>query len=149
MQLSINSHAFIADTPEAAVDAYFPGYATSMSKLGKERGWPPFSKQQFEHSTGPQGALLAESPQQVIDKILYEYELFGHTRFLAQMDVGGVNHIDLMRSIEQMGTKVAPEVRKQLGKLQINFKLSPDAPFWNIWMVEVIKPSNQIYPQEF
>lgn len=114
LKISINSHGFIGDTADAAMDAYYPGYSKSMSQLGKERGWPPFTRRQFEYSTGPQGALLVGSPQQVIDKILYEHELFGHTRFLAQMDVGGVSHLDLMRSIELFGTVVAPEVRKHL-----------------------------------
>ena len=64
----------------------------------------------------PKGALVVGSPGQVIDKILYEHELFGHTRFLAQMSVGELSHQKVMHSIELFGTRVAPEVRKALGR---------------------------------
>jgi probable LLM family oxidoreductase len=114
VQLSINSHAFIADSEIEAADVFYPGYSRSMNKLGKERGWAPFGRMQFNQSLSKHSALLVGSPQQVIDKILYEHELFGHTRFLAQMDVGGVPHKDLMHSIELLGTVVAPAVRKAL-----------------------------------
>ncbi|WP_241558519.1 LLM class flavin-dependent oxidoreductase [Paracnuella aquatica] len=115
MQLGINSHAYIAENSQAARNEFYPTYAASMNRIGRERGWPPSSRQQFDQSTGPHGALLVGSPQEVIDKILYEHELFGHTRFLAQMDVGALPHKYLMRSIELLGTVVAPAVRKALG----------------------------------
>ncbi|MGY4383654.1 putative LLM family oxidoreductase [Pedobacter sp. UYP24] len=114
IQLSINSHGFVGATPEEASEAFYPSYARTMSKLGIERGWPPFTRSQFDQSTTLSGALLVGSPQQVIDKILYQYELFGHTRFLAQMDVGGIKHAELMHSIELFGTQVAPVVRKHI-----------------------------------
>lgn len=114
VQLSINSHSFIADTEDEASEIFYPSYSRSMNKLGEERGWAPFSKMQFNQSISKHSALLVGSPQQVIDKILYEHELFGYTRFLAQMDVGGVPHKHLMRSIELFGTVVAPAVRKAL-----------------------------------
>lgn len=115
LQLGINSHAYIAENSQAARNEFYPTYAASMNRIGRERGWPPSSREQFDHSTGPQGALLVGSPQEVVDKILYEHELFGHTRFLAQMDVGALPHKYLMRSIELLGTVVAPAVRKALG----------------------------------
>lgn len=111
-QLGINSHTFIADTSQKAADLFYPPYAEVMSRIGRERGWPPTNRQQFDHSLTNQGALLVGSPQQVIDKILYEHELFGHTRFLAQMSIGVMPHKDVMHAIELLGTKVAPEVRK-------------------------------------
>ena len=83
-----------------------------MGRIGKERGWPPGTRQQFDASTEPQGALLVGSPQQVIDKILYEHELFGHTRFLAQMSIGAMPHDKILHAIELLGTKVAPVVKK-------------------------------------
>ncbi len=113
-QLGINSHTFIADTSQAAADAFFPSYAQVMSKIGRERGWPPTTRQQFDYMRSEEGALLVGSPQQVIDKILYEQELFGHTRFLAQMSVGTMPHHQMMRSIELYGTVVAPAVKKAL-----------------------------------
>src|SRR6478735_8165026 len=92
LKVSINSHAFVADTPEQAANEFFPPYAEVMSRIGKERGWPPTTRGQFDAMIAPKGALLVGSPQQVIDKILYEYEIFHHDRFLAQMALGSVSH---------------------------------------------------------
>ena len=113
-QLGINSHAYISDNSQQAADEFYPGYAQVMTQIGQERGWPPSNRQQFEASRSSHGALLVGSPQQVIDKILYEYEVFHHTRFLAQMTVGTLPHNKMMHSIELFGTKVAPEVRKHI-----------------------------------
>jgi probable LLM family oxidoreductase len=114
LQLGINSHTYIADTSQQAADEFYPPYADVMTRLGKERGWPPTTRPHFNQSIGPQGALLVGSPQQVIDKILYEHELFGHTRFLAQMSLGAMDHQKILHAIELLGTKVAPEVKKHL-----------------------------------
>lgn len=114
LQLGINSHTYIADTSQKACDEFFPPYAEVMTRIGKERGWPPHSRAQFDASTERQGALLVGSPQEVIDKILYEHELFGHTRFLAQMSIGALPHKEALRSIELFGNVVAPAVRKAL-----------------------------------
>lgn len=116
LQLSINSLTYIADDSQQARDEYFPVYAASMGKIGKERGWPPVTRQQFDATTSPKGALIVGSPQEVIDKILYEYELFGHTRFLAQISLGAMPHPQAMHAIELLGTKVAPEVKKYISK---------------------------------
>lgn len=113
-EVGINSHAFVGDTSKEAADQFYPSYAELMSRIGKERGWPPMDRQHYETMRSPQGSLLVGSPQEVIDKILYEHELFGHTRFLAQMSVGTVPHNKLMRSIELFGSVVAPAVRKAL-----------------------------------
>ena len=120
LQLGINSHAFIADTSQKAADDFYPPYADVMTRLGKERGWSPMDRQHFEAMRGHDGALLVGSPQQVIDKILYEQELFGNTRFLAQMSVGTMPHDRLMHSIELLGTKVAPAIRKYLAPQEIS-----------------------------
>jgi probable LLM family oxidoreductase len=112
LQLGINSHVYVADTSQQAADEFYPSYAAMMNRIGRERGWSPLSRAQFDAGRGPQGALLVGSPQQVIDKILYERELFGNTRFLAQMSVGNVAHDKVMRSIELFGTVVAEGVRK-------------------------------------
>jgi alkanesulfonate monooxygenase SsuD/methylene tetrahydromethanopterin reductase-like flavin-dependent oxidoreductase (luciferase family) len=85
-----------------------------MSRIGRERGWQPMQREHYEMMREPKGALLVGSPQQVIDKILYEYELFGHTRFLAQIGVGTMPHDKLLRAIELFGTVVAPAVRKAI-----------------------------------
>ena len=114
MQLSINSHTYIADDSQQAANEFFPPYAEVMTRIGKERGWPGTNRQQFDASLSPKGALLVGSPQQVIDKILYEHELFGHTRFLAQMSLGAMEHKKILHAIELLGTKVAPAVRKAI-----------------------------------
>jgi len=113
-QIGINSHAFIADHSQEALDSFYPSYADVMSRIGKERGWQPMNRDHFDLMTGKKGSLLVGSPQQVIDKILYEHELFGHQRFLAQMTVGAIPHEKVMHSIELLGTRVAPEVKKSI-----------------------------------
>lgn len=112
LQICINSHTYIAEDAKKARDEFFPTYAEVMSRIGRERGWPGMSRQQFDLGTEKEGALLVGSPQQIIDKILYQYELFGHTRFLAQMTIGALPHKLAMKSIELLATKVAPAVRK-------------------------------------
>lgn len=83
-----------------------------MLRIGRERGWPPTTRAQFEVMRSPSGALLVGSPQEVIDKILLEYEFFKHDRFLAQMALGAMPHRAVMRAIELLGTVVAPAVRR-------------------------------------
>jgi probable LLM family oxidoreductase len=114
MQLCINSHTYIGEDSQQARDEFFPPYAEVMTRIGRERGWPGLSRAQFDASTGKDGALLVGSPQQVIEKILYEHELFGHTRFLAQMSIGALPHKQAMKAIELLGTTVAPAVMKYL-----------------------------------
>ena len=116
LQLSINSHTYIADESQQAADEFFPPYADVMTRIGKERGWPPTNREQYDASLSPRGSLLVGSPQQVIDKILSEHELFGHTRFLAQMSLGAMPHDKVLHAIELLGTKVAPEVRKYIAE---------------------------------
>jgi alkanesulfonate monooxygenase SsuD/methylene tetrahydromethanopterin reductase-like flavin-dependent oxidoreductase (luciferase family) len=116
LQLGINSHTYIADDAQQARDEFYPPYSEVMNRIGRERGWPPGTRKDFDTSTDPKGALLVGSPQQVIDKILYEHELFGHTRFLAQMSLGAMPHDKVLHSMELLGTKVAPEVKKHTAK---------------------------------
>lgn len=113
--LSINSHGFIAETTEEAADIAFPAFKTTMDKIGKERGWPPMSRQQFDASITLKGANVVGSPQDVIDKIIYQHEIFNHDRFLLQMSVGSVPHEKLLKSIELFAKEVAPAVREKLG----------------------------------
>ncbi|MEQ9266276.1 MAG: LLM class flavin-dependent oxidoreductase [Balneolaceae bacterium] len=114
-KLSINSHGFIADSGQEAVDTAFPAFKQVMDKIGKERGWAPMSREQFEASCSLEGANFVGSPQEVIDKIMYQYEIFKHDRFLLQMSVGSVSHKKLLRSIELFATEVAPVIRKEIG----------------------------------
>lgn len=112
LQIGINSMVYVADDFKKAGDEFFQHYAQMMNRIGRDRGWPPLSREQFEFARSPKGALIAGSPQEVIDKILYERELFGNTRFMAQMSLGNMPHEKIMRSIELFATRVAPEIRK-------------------------------------
>jgi probable LLM family oxidoreductase len=114
LKVGINTHAYVADTSQQAADEFFPSYAEAMTRIGRERGWPPTTRAQFDASCGPRGALAVGSPQQVIEKILFQHEVFGHDRYLAQLSVGTMPHRQMMRAIELLGTVVAPAVRKAL-----------------------------------
>lgn len=115
LQVSINSHGFLADSNAVAEESAFGPYMHQMGKIGRERGWPPPTKRQFDAEISKQGALLVGDPERVIDKILWEHELFGMTRFLIQFSVGTMPHAQMLRAIELYGTKVAPAVKKALG----------------------------------
>lgn len=115
LQVGVNNHVFIAEDSQQAADSFFPYYAAMMNRVGRDRGWPPLTRPQFDAARSPRGALMVGSVEQVVEKILFEYELFGNTRFLAQASLGFVPHAMTMRSIELFGTKVVPAVRKELG----------------------------------
>ena len=114
LQIGVNNHFYVSENSQQAADEFYPHYAEVMSRIGRERGWPPLSQQQYEYLRAPKGALMVGSVQEVIDKILYEHELFGNTRFLAQASVGNVPHKLIMHSIELFGTKVVPVIRKEV-----------------------------------
>ncbi|HEX5417053.1 MAG TPA: LLM class flavin-dependent oxidoreductase, partial [Chloroflexota bacterium] len=110
--LGINSHGFLADTSQRAADEAFPAFAATMNRIGRERGWQPMSREDFDASCTLRGANFVGSPQQVIDKILFQHQIFNHQRFLIQLTVGTLPHAKVLHAIELFGTKVAPEVRK-------------------------------------
>lgn len=113
LPISINSHGHIGDDGDAAADELFPPYASMMNRVGRERGWAPLTRQQFDGNRTLPGPLAVGSPQEIIDKILYQHEIFGHQRFNMQI-VGTLPHQSVMRSIELLGTTVAPAVREAL-----------------------------------
>ena len=113
LPVAINSHAFIAENSEDASSVFYPPYADVMTRIGRERGWPPMTRDRYEAMRAPGGSLLVGSPQEVIEKMLYEYELFRYDRFLLHLSVGTMPHDKVMRSIELLGTRVAPVVRKE------------------------------------
>jgi probable LLM family oxidoreductase len=115
LPVSINSHGYIADSSRQAADEAYPPYFDVMGRIGRERGWSPPTRAKFEAERSKRGALLVGDPQEVIDKILFEHELFAHQRFLMQMSVGTMPHAQIMHSIELLGDVVAPAVRKALG----------------------------------
>ncbi len=109
--LSINSHGFIADDMRTALDLAYPAHKVVMDKIGRERGWPPMTRAQFEAGATLQGHNVTGSPAEVIEK-LFPASLFDHDRFLLQLSVGTLPHDAVMRAIELYGTEVAPAVRQ-------------------------------------
>lgn len=116
LPVAINSHTYIADESRRAADEFFGPYSQMMNRIGRERGWSPMERNQYEGLRSPMGALLVGSPDEVIEKILYEHELFQHDRFVAQMGVGPQPHEQVLKAIELLGTKVAPVVREEIAK---------------------------------
>jgi alkanesulfonate monooxygenase SsuD/methylene tetrahydromethanopterin reductase-like flavin-dependent oxidoreductase (luciferase family) len=110
--LGINSHGYVADTSQEAGDQFFPSYAAMMNAIGLERGWPALARGDFEAGRRLRGALFVGSVQEVVDKVLFQHEIFGHQRFLMQISVGTLPHRNVMRAIELLGTEVAPRVRQ-------------------------------------
>jgi probable LLM family oxidoreductase len=110
---SINSHGLIADESQTAAELAFPPMKETMERIGRERGWGggPMTCDQFEHSRRLHGANFVGSPPEIVEKILYQHEIFDHDRFLIQFTVGPLPHRAVMRSIELYGTQVAPAVR--------------------------------------
>ncbi len=115
-RLAINTHAFVGSTSDDADAAFAHFYLEMMNRIGRERGWPPAGREQYEALRSPRGALAVGSPEQVAEKILFEHELFGNDRYVGQMSVGAVAHADVMRSIELFGTEVAPTVRAEVAR---------------------------------
>ncbi|GGH70880.1 putative LLM family oxidoreductase [Filimonas zeae] len=111
LQLAANGHMYIAEDAEQAADEFWPTYSKMMNRIGKERGWQPITREQYEYMRLPDGPLFVGSPQQIVDKILYVHGLFKNTRFLAQTIAGDIPHEKLLRSIELFGKEVAPAVR--------------------------------------
>jgi probable LLM family oxidoreductase len=114
-RVAINTHAFVGETTAAADSAFAASYLATMNRIGRERGWPPSGRPEYEALRSPAGPLAVGSPEQVAEKILAEHALFGHQRYVAQMSVGAVAHADVLRSMELFGTRVAPLVRAELG----------------------------------
>lgn len=115
-KVAINTHAFVADTSAEADSAFAAPYLTMMNRIGRERGWPPSGRPEYESLRSPAGALAVGSPDQVAEKILAQHTLFGHQRYVAQMSVGAVNHRNVLRSMELFGTEVAPMVRTEVAR---------------------------------
>ncbi len=113
-RVAINTHAFVAETDADANRAFAQPYLAMMNRIGRERGWPPAGREQYDALRSPRGALAVGTPAQVAEKLLWEHELFGHDRYLAQISVGAVAHADVMRAIELFGTEVAPVVRAEV-----------------------------------
>ncbi|MHA6691218.1 LLM class flavin-dependent oxidoreductase [Devosia sp. A449] len=112
--VGISSHGFIAADSQDARDIAYPAHSAAMDRIGKERGWSPTNRAQFDAGATPQGAYFMGSPQEIIDKILMQHEWFKHDRFGLQLSVGTLPHAKVMQAIELYGTVVKPAVDKAL-----------------------------------
>src|SRR5271156_4542878 len=116
LKVGIHALGYVADTDQQASDDFFPGYAEAFTKIGKERGWPPVTRNQFEALRRPTGALMVSDPETVASKLLKMNEaLGGISRISFQMSVAALHHDKLLHAIELLGTKVAPIIRESLG----------------------------------
>jgi len=113
---SINSHGHIAETSQGALDESFPAVSAAMNRIGRERNWQPMTRSDYDNAATLHGANFVGSPQQVIEKILFQHGIFGHDRFLLQFGVGAMPHAQILRSIELLGTEVAPAVRAEVAR---------------------------------
>jgi alkanesulfonate monooxygenase SsuD/methylene tetrahydromethanopterin reductase-like flavin-dependent oxidoreductase (luciferase family) len=113
--VGVNSHMYLADTSKRARDEFFPVYSQMMNRIGRERGWPPMTRAQFDAGCEPDGHLLVGTSSEVAGKIVAHHELFGHDRFLGHISVGVLPHEQAMHAIELYGGEVAPIVREALG----------------------------------
>ena len=111
-QTGVHMHSLFGEDSKQTANEYYPVYSAQMNRVGRSRGWPPFSREQYEFGRSKDGAYLFGDANEAVDKILAMQEMFGLTRFSAHMDVGGPSHKMLMKSIEIYGTRIAEKVRK-------------------------------------
>jgi probable LLM family oxidoreductase len=116
LQIATHSHGFVADTTEEAAEQYYPAWIEQMNQIGKERGWPPYTREAFDAARSLRGALYVGNPEYVAEKILLLHKHLGLTRFLLHIDVSALPHRELLHAIELLGTQVAPIVRKELAR---------------------------------
>jgi alkanesulfonate monooxygenase SsuD/methylene tetrahydromethanopterin reductase-like flavin-dependent oxidoreductase (luciferase family) len=115
LTVGLHSIGFLGETSQQAADDFFPGYAHTFTEIGKERGWPPTTRTQFDALRGPTGALLVGDAETVAEKLLYVNEaLGGISRVTFQMGVSTLPHGKMLRAIEILGERLAPLVRKEL-----------------------------------
>ncbi len=113
LKVGLHSLGYVAKDSKEARDVYFPGYAETFTRIGRERGWPPVTRERFEQQTNPLGAYAIGDPQEVAEKILRHSEaLGGISRFSFQMDNAKLSHSQLMESIELIGKEVSPIVKR-------------------------------------
>ncbi|GAA4917187.1 LLM class flavin-dependent oxidoreductase [Mucilaginibacter defluvii] len=112
LKIGLHSPGYVGEDDRSAIGEYYPGYAETWTKAGRERGWPPVTRSQFDSQVGPKGVLIVGGPDTVAEKLLRHSEaLGGIDRFTFQMDIAGLSHEQLLSSIELIGTKVIPKVR--------------------------------------
>jgi len=117
LRVSVTGHTYIAKETQQAKDEFYPYYTNYWSYVNKQRGMNTnISRADFEQMASPETALFVGSPQQIIEKILYQHELYGHERFIAQVDIGGQSYNSIAKVVEMLATEVAPVVRRETSK---------------------------------
>lgn len=117
LNVGVTGHAYLAKTPEQARDEFYPYYANYWNYVNRQRGMGTnmkLSRDDFDIVTGPDTALFVGSPEEIVEKILHQHKLYGHTRFLAQVDIGGVPFEKIATSIELLATEVVPMLKKAM-----------------------------------
>lgn len=117
LRVSVTGHTYIAKETQQAKDEFYPYYTNYWSYVNKQRGMNTnISRADFEQMASSETALFVGSPQQIIEKILYQHELYGHERFIAQVDIGGQSYNSIVKVVEMLATEVAPVVRRETSK---------------------------------
>ena len=116
LPIATHSHGFVADTTEYAAETFFPPTQAQMNVIGRERGWPPYTRATFDSARSLRGALYVGDPETVAEKIVLLHNNLGVTRFFLHVNVGTLPHKEVLRAIELLGTKVAPIVHRELAK---------------------------------
>lgn len=115
LKVGVHLHGFVADTTEEAADTLYPAHAYTFNRIGRERGWAPTSRVQFDATRGRTGALVVGDPETVAAKLVHVNEsLGGVSRVTLQLTAGTIAHAKVMRAIELLGTRVAPMVRARV-----------------------------------
>jgi alkanesulfonate monooxygenase SsuD/methylene tetrahydromethanopterin reductase-like flavin-dependent oxidoreductase (luciferase family) len=113
LKVGVHSLGYIAESTQEAVDDFYPGYARTMSEIGKERGWPKMTRASFDAQRGPEGALLVGDPDEVVEKIIrHSKALGGISRITFMMNPASLPHESLMRATKLIGTRIAPALRE-------------------------------------
>jgi alkanesulfonate monooxygenase SsuD/methylene tetrahydromethanopterin reductase-like flavin-dependent oxidoreductase (luciferase family) len=113
LKTGVTSYLHIEKTSQQAIDEFYPYHTHYFDQLGRSRGrLIQLSRSEYERAASLEGAYFVGSPQQIIDKLLYQHEMFGHQRFMAQIDIGGLPYHKVAQTIELLATEVAPVVRR-------------------------------------
>lgn len=117
LSVGVTGHTYISKDSQQAKDEFYPYYSNYWSYVNRQRGMGTrISRSDFEHMASPETALFVGSPQQIIEKILTQYELYGHQRFVAQLDIGGQPFSTVVKGLELLATEVAPVIRREISK---------------------------------
>jgi len=116
LKVGVHSLGYVAETTKEAADDFFPGYQRAFTDIGRERGWRPPTRRDFDAQLGPTGALIIGTPEEVVEKIIrHSAALGGISRITFQMNAASLSQEKLMRAIELLGTQVAPKLRERVG----------------------------------